>query len=209
MTIEALWERLEVIAKRHGRSLRLRPGVSEAALTAAEATMNLAIPADLRASLALHDGQDDDEDDTFPWMAGCSPLRSLAEIVEQWKVEVGLAVPDEDSGEDPPDPRLRPGLSLPQRIPIAGNQWWDGGNSFVDLAPGPDGTEGQLISFSSECDIEVLGTSFAEALEAYVGALEAGTCLYDPHCNDVVPADVAQPGNLAYEFAKWRDARSR
>ncbi len=208
MTIEALWERLEVIAKRHGRSLRLRTGVSEAALAAAEATMSLAIPADLRASLALHDGQDDAEDDTFPWMAGCSPLRSLAECVEQWKVQVGLVVPDDDfSGQDPPDPRLRPNLALAERIPIAGNRWWDQGNTFVDLAPGPEGTVGQLISFSSECELEVLGTSFAEALEAFVGGLEKGTLLYDPHCNDVVPARIDRPGNHAYEFAKWRDGR--
>jgi cell wall assembly regulator SMI1 len=205
MTIEALWTRLEAVAKRHGKTLRLRPGVSEAAIAAAEATMKLAVPADFRASLALHDGQDDSEyHGCFPWMPGCCPLRSLTEIVAQWQAEVPLATPDdEETGEDPPDPRLRRGLS-PRRIPIAGNRWWDAGNSYIDLAPGPEGTEGQLVSFSSECDLEVLGTSFGDALEAYVGALEARTWLYDPHANDTCPS-VEQPGtNSVYAFARWR-----
>jgi len=140
-------------------------------------------------------------------MPGCSPLRSLAEIVPQWQVEVGLATPDEDTGEDPPDPRLLRDLWHPRRIPIAGNRWWDGGNSYLDLAPGPEGTPGQLISYSSECDLEVLGTSFGEALEAYVDALEARTWLYDPHANDACPANDDERQNMAYAFARWRDAR--
>ncbi len=210
MTIEALWTRLEAIAKRHGKTLRLRAGASEEAIAAAEATMKLAIPSDFRTSLALHDGQDDAEyDGCFPWMPGCSPLRSLSEIVAQWQVEVGLASPDDDeeTGEDPPDPRLRRNLWHPRRIPIAGNRWWDQGNSYLDLAPGPEGREGQLVSFSSECDLEVLGTSFGDALEAYVSAMEAKTWLYDPHANNACPAEIDDPGNLVYAFARWRDAQ--
>jgi cell wall assembly regulator SMI1 len=202
-TTAVLWSRLDAIAKPFGKTLRLRAGASEEAIAAAEATMKLAIPPDLRAALKLHDGQDDSEYDAcFPWMPGCSPLRSLREIVARWEEEVALA--EADTGEAAEDPRLRVGLWLPKRIPIAGTQWWDGDNTYVDLAPGPKGSVGQLISFSSECDIEVLGTSFHDALAAYVGALESRAWLYDPHTNDAVPAAHGDPANRAYQFAMWR-----
>ena len=97
MTIEALWTRLEAVAQRHGKTLRLRPGASEAAIAAAEVTMKLAIPADYRASLALHDGQDDSEyDGCFPWMPGCFDLTPRpASPVSCWKTAY-----DESGAED-------------------------------------------------------------------------------------------------------------
>lgn len=94
-----LWARLEAYATSHAkRSLGLRPGASEAAITAAERAMNVALPRDFRESLALHDGQTA-TDDTFEWLPGCSPLVSLDAMVARWKEERDLDESAEPDGK--------------------------------------------------------------------------------------------------------------
>jgi len=185
-----LWERLgSWAAKNAGRNLGLRKGASEPSIAAAEKTLSLRFPDDFRASLLLHDGQDADNDDNlFEWMPGCSPLASLDAIVERWKEEVELA--EEYSEGDVAvveRGRLHSVLWHPKRIPIAGNRWWDGDNTYVDLFPGPKGKSGQLITFVTECDLVVLGPSFREALTLYVEALEKGDWLFSEKKGHVVP----------------------
>ncbi len=179
-----LWQRLEAWAKKSGRTLRLRPGATEKAIAAAEKKMKLTFPADFRASLLLHDGQqrkpgdDDPETSTlFEWMPGSGALASLSAIVAQWKDE------RENDEEEDDEPEIEGGvynvMSHPRRIPIAGSEWWDGDNTYLDLHPAPKGKSGQLITFTSECDVALLGTSFRAALESYVQALDSGDWVFD------------------------------
>lgn len=139
-----LWQRLEAWAKKSGRTLRLRPGATEKAIAAAEKKMKLTFPADFRASLLLHDGQqrkpgdDDPETSTlFEWMPGSGALASLSAIVAQWKDE------RENDEEEDDEPEIEGGvynvMSHPRRIPIAGSAWWDGDNT----SRSPPGAEGQ------------------------------------------------------------------
>ena len=178
-----LWKRLEAWAKKSGRTLRLRPGATEKAIADAEKKMKLTFPADFRASLLLHDGQErkaaDDDSETstlFEWMPGSGALAPLSAIVAQWKDE-------RDNDEDDDEPAIEGGvynvMTHPRRIPIAGTRWWDGDNTYLDLHPAPKGTAGQLITFTSECDVALLGTSFRAALESYVQALDAGDWVFD------------------------------
>jgi cell wall assembly regulator SMI1 len=85
--MDQLWKCLEKAAAQTPKSLFLRPGANESAIRAAERTMGLDFPADFRASLLLHDGQDWDEDgadDAFEWLPGQGRLASLDRIVEEW-----------------------------------------------------------------------------------------------------------------------------
>ena len=178
-----LWPRLEAWAKKSGRTLRLRPGATEKAIADAEKKMKLVFPADFRASLLLHDGQErkagDDDYETstlFEWMPGSGALASLSAIVAQWKDER-----ENDEADD--EPEIEGGvynlMSHPRRIPIAGSEYWDGDNTYLDLHPAPKGTDGQLITFTSECDVALLGTSFRGALESYLQALDSGDWVFD------------------------------
>jgi cell wall assembly regulator SMI1 len=205
--VKDLWDRLERWANAHKTSLRLRPGTPESAIAAAEQKMKLRFPDDLRASMLAHDGQEDAED-AFGFLAGCDRLQPLDAIVARWEEEVELwEEGDENVLED--DARLHMAPWNPKRIPIAGNRWWDGDNTYCDLFPGPEGTSGQIITFVSECDLVVLGPSLAGALELYLGALESGAWIFDKHITPprgrVHHKDEPQHEypNVSYEFSEW------
>jgi cell wall assembly regulator SMI1 len=185
-----LWERLgSWAAKNAGRELGLRKGASESSIAAAEKTLALRFPDDFRASLLLHDGQDAGDDDSlFEWMPGCSPLVPLEAIVERWKEEVELAeeYPNDDI-KVVEHGRLHSVLWFSKRIPIAGNRWWDGDNTYLDFFPGPKGKSGQVITFVTECDLVVLGPSFRQTIALYVEALEKGDWVFSEKKGHVVP----------------------
>jgi cell wall assembly regulator SMI1 len=184
-----LWERLgSWVAAHTGSSLRLRKGASERSIAAAEKALSLRFPEDFRASLLLHDGQDAGDGGVFEWMPGCDPLAPLEAIVERWKEEQDLAGEyTSDEIEVVERGRLHSVLWHPKRIPVAGNRWWDGDNTYLDLFPGPKGKSGQLVTFVTECDLVVLGPSFREALQDYVEALEQGDWVFSEKKGGVVP----------------------
>lgn len=206
--MKALWSRLEAWAVQNaGCSLRLRPGADEAAIAATEELIGRRFPDDFRASLLLHDGQhgDGSKEGVFPWMPGCAPLASLARIEPAYRNE--RQWDDEDApGVCEYDARLMGFVRHPGRVPIAGNRWWDGDNSYLDFTPGPAGRPGQLICFISECDLAVLGESFSDALEAYVTALERGDWVWDPEIGGTAHKHQAAGSypHQADAFARYR-----
>src|SRR5262249_32862426 len=147
--------------------LALAPGASEKAIAAAEKTMKLAFPPDVRASLAIHDGQTFEVGaQTFPWMPGCPPLLSVARIVERWKEEQDLAAKKQPKKEFfDATGKLKGGAYRTGRIPMAGPLKRDGERTFLDLDPGPAGVKGQLITMVSSTDFVVIDASFAAAFE--------------------------------------------
>ncbi len=199
-----LWERLEAWGAKSGAgSLLLRPGASEKDIAAAEKTMGLKFPADFRAHLLQHDGQETEP--KLPWMPGCSPLAPLHALVERWKEERDMDEDQRDIDEQSDDGKYLMGLWYPKRIPIAGTQWWDGDNTYLDFVPGKKGKAGQVITFTSECDLAVLGPTFRDTVEKYVLLLEAGKLLWDDNQTDVVPAKGGSwGGNAADELAKMK-----
>jgi cell wall assembly regulator SMI1 len=199
--VKETWDRLEAFARKQKRSLDLRKGVKEKSIAAAEKKMKLKFPADLRASMLAHDGQEGSEEDCFEWLPGCSPLKPLEQIVERWQEEKDdLAAGDGDVSDDG---LVHTVLWHPKRIPIAGTQWWDGDNTYVDLHPGPKGTVGQITTFTSECDLDVLGPSLSGALDLYLDALESGEWIYEKKTGRVGLKGNKDPGNASYEFAEW------
>ncbi|MFN8414453.1 MAG: SMI1/KNR4 family protein [Anaerolineales bacterium] len=190
--MKSIWAKLELIAKKSGKTLGLQKGNSETSIAAAEKILNFKFPEDFRESLLLHNGQNGDPMELFEWIPGCSPLAPLKSIIEQWGEEKESFEPEEKLKS------LEKGLMYnvmfhPKRIPIAGTPYWDGDNTYLDLIPGPKGTKGQLITMVSECDFIVLGKSFKEALETYVAVLDSGKWKY--------PKD--ERTNVSYEYYKF------
>ncbi len=203
--MKELWDRLERWARENaGKTLGLRPGASAAAIGKAEKAMKLVFPPDLRASLLAHDGQDVERDDLFEWLPGVAPLQPLASIVERWKDEVDMAAdgdPDDGRTEGP----LHAVLRHAKRIPIAGTRYWDGDNTYVDLHPSSSGTAGQIITFTSECDLSCLGTSLTDAVTHYLDALESGEWVYSKAKGHVMPKGepADEHPNESYEFEQY------
>lgn len=135
----------------------------------------------------------------------CGPLLFLYSI-ERWKEEAELAEEyREDDFEVVDHRRIHSVISHSKRIPIAGNRWWDGDNTFLDLFPGPKGKSGQVITFVTECDLVVLGPSFRDALALYVEALEKGDWVFSEKKGHVVPKKdkPAEYPNRADQFATY------
>jgi cell wall assembly regulator SMI1 len=193
--MKEIWAKLERIANAGKSSLRLRPGATDKAIDAAEEKMKLRFPPDLRASIAAHDGQED-ADDLFDFLPGCDRLQPLDAVVAQWEEEVKLHDPSEEVFDDD-DGLVQTILWSPKRIPIAGNRWWDGANTYCDLVPGPKGTSGQIVTFVSECDLVVLGPSLEGALALYIEALESGFWFDDPR------------SSTGWAFSQWIKGRTR
>jgi cell wall assembly regulator SMI1 len=171
-----VWKRLEVFAKRSGKSLRLRPGAKEAAIRAAEKTIGIPFPDAFRESLLLHDGQEPGDDDCFEWLPGHPRLASLERILEQWKHDCAnfekFHATEDAHGVD--GDRCQHYLWHPKRIPIAGNRWFDQDNTYLDFFPGPNGQEGQLAVFGKGVFGEFHGPGFGESMELFASGLERG-----------------------------------
>ena len=201
-----LWERLEAWGtKVSAGSLKLRGGATEKKIAAAEKKMKVKFPPDFRESLLLHDGQE--AEPGFDWMPGCSPLQPLEAIIERWKEERDIEEEygnedAEDDAED--DARLKAGMYLAPRIPIAGSPYWDGDNTYVDLAPGSKGKSGQIITFTTECDLTVLGDSFRSTLERYVKMLEDGKLVWAPGYGVAPKKKGKWADHPAEQFAKMK-----
>lgn len=167
------WSRLVRALGPAAAELALRPRATETDLVATEVMLGHKLPADYRAWLAIADGQTTTGLSILPrggW------LISHDRVIEQWTHERGFDLDGEDyddaPGED--DERVRPFVFHPRRITIGGWESLDGDNTLIDLVPGPAGTEGQIMTFVTECDFEVIGTSFAAFLTGVAALVEDG-----------------------------------
>jgi cell wall assembly regulator SMI1 len=174
--ISEVWKRVTACLGEHASSLKLREGANEAAIAEVEQALGVELPADYKAWLRLHDGEDD-VPDRVEWLPAWERLLPIAVTGERWRDEQDWAQTDDDEGFHylTDDDRIRGVVRHAKRIVIAGNRYGDGDNTYLDLIPGPKGTVGQVIVATSECDFEVVATSFLDLLTRWVRAFEAGT----------------------------------
>ncbi len=168
------WTRLVRALGSAAAELALRPPATETDLVATEVMLGHKLPAEYRAWLAIANGQETTGLSILPrggW------LISHDRVIEQWTHERGFDLDGDDydaaAGEE--DEPVRPFVFHPRRITIGGWQFLDGDNTLLDLIPGPVGTEGQVMTFVSECEFEVIGTSFGAFLEGVAKLVESGT----------------------------------
>lgn len=174
--VAEVWKRITTCLGEHASSLKLRDGASEVAIAELEQALGLELPADYKAWLRLHDGEDD-VNGRVEWLPAWGRLLPIAVTLERWRDEQEWAQTDDDEafGYLMDDERIRGVVKHAKRIVIAGNRWGDGDNTYLDLIPGPKGMVGQVIVATSECDFELVGTSFLDFLTRWASAFEAGT----------------------------------
>lgn len=136
----------------HGR---LRPGASADALQAVEKAMGLKLPADVRASYRVHDGQDDE-----PGLIGGEGWRllPLQDVLASWRKWC-------DS-----NPRFRP------FVPLACGGAGD--FVFVDLSPATDAPRSVVVQRSDSAGPDPVAPSFRAWLERFADQLEEGEFAY-------------------------------
>lgn len=180
--MQALWNRLERFFALQGWAVALRPGVSETEIAAAETTLGVALPADLRASLCIHDGEDWQQwRQCVRWMIHDTFLLPVAGILEHWKVQQTYYArwgEDEYADDYQDEGRIRNIIFHPHRIPIANNLDEESG-LWLDFTPGPAGVAGQVIMDITECEFIVLAPTFRAFLTRYLELLETGSYFYD------------------------------
>jgi len=159
--------------------LRLRPPASPEAIEAAEAALGRSLPDDFRASLAVHDGQDDEP--TILWLPSAVRLGSLDAIVECFR--------DDETSRDFADTSLADELDAtgrvrqmqfdPDHVAFAGSTYWDYDRLSFDFHPGPAGNDGQVIA-RADIDLVYVCDSFASLMEQTVRGLVDGRIVLIP-----------------------------
>jgi cell wall assembly regulator SMI1 len=175
--VTAIWARIEGwFAKNHPKlSLGLRPPASAKDIAAAEKTLGVTFPEDFRASLLVHDGQDDTPGVRLVPIA--QRLGSLESFVTAWSDD--RAAFDAERMEErfewlSDDERVRQVHFHPKHIPIAGSLFWDYDRLLLDFIPGPSGTVGQVIA-RDDISFVFLAPSFGALLAKIADGLENGT----------------------------------
>ena len=169
-SMKDVWKRLELALKRFAPDVKksLNRPATNAKLAGLESRLGLQLPAEVRASYLLHDGQKAEHAGLLP--EGFADLEDeyrllpLVEILSEWEPWKELSVIGEFAGNTAtPDAGVRADWWNLGWVPIASN---GGGDSVcIDLAPDADGTLGQVILMSHESsDRLLLARSLGELL---------------------------------------------
>jgi cell wall assembly regulator SMI1 len=175
-TIADSWRRLETWFGAHAADLlkELEPGVSQKELAAAEKKLGYALPPDLKASLAIHDG-----DDEAGVIGGWSLLAVRAIVSEATMMRGLLEKGTFSKARSDPHPRISSAWWSVGWIPLASS---GSGDLFcLDQDPGPKGKPGQIILFRHDDGQRLLiAESLRDWLAAIARDLEAGVYEYLP-----------------------------
>lgn len=174
--MEDIWNRIESWIKINAPELYsdLLPGASEKEILTVEENINVKLPADVRLSFSIHNGQ---LGSAAP-LIGDWQLISLEVVFKRWKVLKDLY----DSGEFQgiwckTKGSVQSKWWIPSWIPIAYNGAGD--YKCIDMNPAEGGKVGQIISFWHALDKrEVLVESFRDWLQDFAGDLENGRYEY-------------------------------
>lgn len=170
--MKAVWKRIHAWLDENAPAGygRLRPGADAGAVQAAEAALGLKLPADVRASYRVHDGQADE-----PGLVGGEGwcLMTLREMVSGWRKWCKN------------DPRFR------GRVPVA----WGGAGDyiFLDLGPDADPPGAVIVQRGDSADPDPVAPSFRAWLEAFADDLEADAFAYSEADGCLMYADELDP----------------
>jgi cell wall assembly regulator SMI1 len=148
--VTALWKQIEKALKSTSPGVKksLNKGATRQQIASSEKKLGVELPAPLRESYLLHDGQKERADGLFPEGFADLPsefvLLSLEEAAADWNNWTSLAKSGEFKGSvGQPDKGVKPDWWNRKWIPFASD---GGGDSLcVDLAPAKAGTAGQII----------------------------------------------------------------
>lgn len=177
--IARLWTRIERwFARKHpSLSLNLRPGATDKQIAAAEKALKVTFPADLRASLRIHDGQAGDC--RIQWLPVVQQLAPLEAMVRCWKGDRAYYKASDAFDLLDKSKRVRQEFLHPRHIPFAGiPSHWDYARLMLDFVPGAKGTEAQVIA-RDDIDLLFIAPSFAGLLAQTAKGLEDGSVVVE------------------------------
>lgn len=176
-----VWRRIEDWLSANAPQLldELPEGASEDDIHGVESALGIELPADLRDSLAIHDG-DDDVGIAIGWC-----LLSTTQIVESWLFWHEFMGTSEPS-PGVPDKGVAPVWWSDGWIPVSQNM--SGDYDCVDLAPDEAGNSGQVIRvWHDKPQRQVQAASFRDWLEQLADGFESGRYVYDS-ADDLIAA---------------------
>lgn len=178
--IPAIWARIEQAVRAKQVDLGLRPPATPAEIAAAERALGVTFPDDFRASLLVHDGQEDSLE--IRWLPIALRLGSLESLTKCW-------TDDREYYDDSdlatriewldPTHRVHQVHLHPKQIPIAGSPFWDYDRLLLDFVPGPEGWPGQVIG-RADIDFVFVAQSFGALLAHIAKRLDDGSLV--PEC---------------------------
>jgi len=188
--VQDLWLRLERFFSEQHWAVALRPGAEEAEIVRLEQVLELRLPADLRTSLQIHNGEDGRQG--IRWLPDML-LLPIAGILAHWNTQQSYYArwgEDEYADDAQDGGRIRNVIFHPRRIPLAMRLDEEGG-LWLDFTPGPEGMPGQVIMDITECDFIVLAPNFRAFLVRYIELLESGVYFYDAETyQQVIPQNL-------------------
>lgn len=158
----------------------LEPPARAADEDALQRETGLALPEDLRALHAVHDGS------FAPLLPLGMTLLPYAAMLTTWRSFAALA--EQFSGNAP---TLSPDGT---HLQVAYHRRWlplataDEGALLLDFAPGPRGSQGQVLLQLDEARYAVVGASTKELLSRWVALLDEGRVRYSAEYGHAVPA---------------------
>lgn len=206
--VRALWARLEAWAASNAPAMteELRGPADDSSLARFEGEAGLSLSPGLRASLLVHDGEDGPRY-SAAWV-DAGELLGADDILERWTRYQQFA--------EEPDAGAIAEAVADGAIQVEGPVWavvfhraWipfmelNGGDRtwYVDLAPAPGGSAGQIVLVDPECgEWRVVAPSYESFLRDYVEALESGA--YAERDADGLPtAEASDPSDVAPDDA--------
>jgi cell wall assembly regulator SMI1 len=170
--MKTIWNRIHAWLKENAPAGfgNLRPGASAKAIADAEKAMGLKLPADVKASYRIHNGQGDDPLWVDTGLVGGEAWRliSLQEIVEQWKLWSQART------------------AYDHRVPLACNAMSDW--VFLDLHPASASRGCLRVQRHDRRQTDPFFSSFSSLLDDFADKLEEGEMVYS-----------GEEGGLVYE----------
>ena len=161
------------------RELGFNGGVSEKQLDEAQQELGIVLPNDFRHCWQIHNGQK--EWYHHGWIIDGMGLLPIEHIKKRWLEEKRLAEKYgyEPEGEPQDEGRILDVVFHPKRIPIAEHE--GACELWLDFAPGPRGTPGQIIFNITECDFYVVGKDWSHFFSRYLKLLEEKKVICERH----------------------------
>jgi cell wall assembly regulator SMI1 len=162
----------------------LNPGASLEEIEAIQNILNIKLPDDYIASCMIHNGQNQESPSLTCWgtllSLGVISDSSFTTVRTEWTILKGVYDEDwiNESEGDRLDNLVKNFWWIPKWIPITSN---GGGDGFcLDLDPGENGTQGQVIEFIHDSGSrKVEAPSFRSWFEQLVNGVEEGSIVYD------------------------------
>jgi cell wall assembly regulator SMI1 len=190
--MEEIWERIDAWLKVNAPKVfdTLQPGASDSQIQAVENALSIQLPADVKASYRIHNGQQPIYD--YGLIPEAQEFLSLERIQQEWqgwKRFLDEAGSLEDESE--PDPGIRADWWNMKWIPFT----YEGTSDCYcfDLYPAEGGNIGQIITMiHDEACRELLAPNFQSWLEEYAAKLESGEYVFSEKYNGIVSLYILQ-----------------